>query len=148
MKIIVAGSRTWEGPSATDKVAWTLGLALNFSIGLGEQLTLVHGDCPRGADAIADRWARRRVDQGVELITYPAQWGTYGKQAGFVRNKVMVEAGADMVLAFLRDNSRGTLNTVALARAAGISTKVIDWDPEWPEWPESKPWFSSQLIGL
>ncbi len=46
--------------------------------------------------------------------------GEYCPTAGHRRNQRMVEAGADIVLAFWRDHSSGTKNCLDLAKAAGL----------------------------
>jgi YspA, cpYpsA-related SLOG family len=76
MRILVTGSRDWEGPAAEAKVGQVLKSAQMLAEQLGYPLTVVHGGCPTGADAIADRWARRREREGVfvETLSFP-QWG-------------------------------------------------------------------------
>lgn len=96
--------------------------------------TLVHGDCPTGADALADTVAR---SWGAEVEPHPALWRPYGKYdptAGFKRNSLMVAKGADVCLAFIgRCNkigcpdrglhgSHGATHCADLAEAAGIRT--------------------------
>lgn len=51
-----------------------------------------------GADALAREWARLR---GAPNITMFANWETYGKRAGGIRNRWMLEfAMPDLVIAF------------------------------------------------
>lgn len=59
-------------------------------------------------------------------------WDRYGrKRAGFIRNQHMVDLGADLCLAFTRDNSRGTAHCALAAEAAGIPTIWIYYeDPD------------------
>ena len=128
MRIIITGSRNWEGPAAEAKVHEILNAVQFLAEALGSPLTVVHGDCPTGADAIADRWARRRDSEGVELETYPANWGAEGKSAGFIRNLRMAEKGADLCFAFHRDLSRGTLHMIGSAETYRIPTFVITWE--------------------
>lgn len=93
---------------------------------------IVHGACGwdaddlttfakpiRGADGIADAWARER---GILAYRFPARWRRLGRRAGPKRNEEMVER-------LLRHPSRGvvafpggdgTEGCVELARAAGI----------------------------
>ena len=128
MRIIITGSRNWEGPAAEAKVHEILNAVQFLAEALGSPLTVVHGDCPTGADAIADRWARRRDLEGVRLEPWPADWEKYGKPAEFIRNGDMGRRGADLCVGFLRDNSKGTSNMINTARLKGIPTHVIPWE--------------------
>jgi hypothetical protein len=76
---------------------------------------LVEGGA-KGADALAGRWAECR---GIKRTTVPADWITYGKAAGPIRNEGMLELGPDAVVAF--PGGRGTADMVARARRAGIA---------------------------
>jgi hypothetical protein len=127
MRALVAGSRDWEGINGEARIVTILNTLLAFADSIDEPLTIVHGACPTGADAITDRWCRRREDQ-VFLVTYPAEWGIYGKEAGPIRNREMVDQGADVCLVFMKNASPGSSNTVALARGAGIPTFIIRWE--------------------
>lgn len=42
----------------------------------------------RGADALAKRYA---VDRGYCYMEFPADWDTYGRRAGYIRNRAMHE---------------------------------------------------------
>lgn len=120
MRVIVTGSRKW-----TDKVAvWD---ALNDVYQEHGPFVLVHGACSTGADAIAHQWyelATRLVR--VKEEPFPAAWDARGKAAGPERNRRMVEAGADLVLAFPLPEGSGTQHTMRLAAEAGIEVKVFD----------------------
>jgi SLOG family YspA-like protein len=126
MRVLVTGSRDWEGIYGEARIQTILNIVLALADSLGQKLTIAVGDCPRGADAIVDRWCLRREDQ-VTVERYSARWDL-GKQAGPIRNRVMVNDGADMCLAFLRNGSRGAALTAALAREANIPTFVVPWE--------------------
>jgi hypothetical protein len=49
--------------------------------------------------------------------------GVYNPQAGLARNRLMVELGADICLAFVRNGSRGASHCAALAEEAGIPVR-------------------------
>ena len=80
---------------------------------------LIHGDC-RGPD----RWSEELLDV-TEVTRVPADWSAHGKAAGFVRNGQMVDMRPDLVIAFWDGRSRGTENTIALARKAGLRVIVV-----------------------
>lgn len=128
MRIIITGSRNWEGPAAEAKVHEILNAAQFLAEALGSPLTVVHGDYPTGADVIADRWARRRDSEGVELEVHEADWRQFSLAAGPIRNRKMARSGADLCIAFRRDPSKGTKNMIETAMESGIPTFVIPWE--------------------
>jgi hypothetical protein len=113
--VIVCGGRDYQD---RDRVFAAMDLAHAHA-----PITLVvHGACIdkrtkelSGADRWADEWAR---DRGVEVEPHPADWATWGKAAGPMRNKQMAEAGAHGCIAF--PGGGGTANMVRHAEAAGI----------------------------
>jgi hypothetical protein len=77
---------------------------------------LVHGDCPRGDRLAASIWK----SLGGTEEKWPADWSR-GRGSGFQRNAAMVETNPDLVLAFIRDNSRGATHCFNLAKGAGLN---------------------------
>lgn len=117
-RVLVTGSRIWT----RWRVIWD---ALDAVLAEHPDMVLVHGDCPKGADRYADAWARRRA---VPVERYPADWNTYGKRAGFLRNQTMVDTKPDVCLAFIVDDSRGATHCANAAREAGIATVYLRQD--------------------
>lgn len=146
MRVIFTGSRDWVGVEAEGAVTDILYTLHGLAEALGQPLEVVHGDCPTGADAIVDRWARRRLDHGVKLETYPAQWDVWGKKAGPMRNGRMIADGADMVIGFWRNGSRGTGGCLTMAQEEGIPTHVIEWNNEWSA-PSRKSQDTTRVVG-
>lgn len=110
-RVLVTGSRDWTN-------ATTIRDALAAQWGDGTAV-LVSGACPAGADRIAEMfWTR----WGGRVERHRADWHQHGRSAGFWRNAAMVELGADVCLAFIRNNSRGASHTAALAETAAIPT--------------------------
>lgn len=120
VRVLVTGSRTWDAPEIIVQAlseAW----AVNPR---GEEFVVIHGACPQGADAIADRVARSFARHcGWKIERHPADWERYGKGAGFRRNNEMVKAGADVCLAFIKDGSSGATHCVTAAARAGIPVR-------------------------
>ncbi len=112
MRVLVCGSRGW-----TDYDAILHRLAqIKASLP-----TIVHG-AASGADTMADR-AAKTLNLTVEC--YPADWATYGKRAGFIRNEQMLDTGVGLVIAFWDGRSRGTQHTIESAKRRGIPVEVI-----------------------
>lgn len=82
---------------------------------------IIHG-AARGADRLADVWARRH---GIPTLPFAANWypngraGGLDKGAGPKRNQRMIDEGKpDLVIAF--KGGTGTADLVRRARSAGI----------------------------
>jgi hypothetical protein len=103
-RIIVCGGRDFLDASAVEK-------ALRVAHGKRRIGVLVQGAEP-GVDLTASRWAKRA---GVLRDEFPADWNAHGRAAGAIRNKVMVDAGADGCVAF-----PGALDMIERAAQAGI----------------------------
>lgn len=118
MKIIVTGSRHWILRGAVLRSL----TAAYVEFGPFE---LHHGACATGADHYAHEWFKLVGEiLGCTETRFPANWER-GPQAGPERNRRMVEAGADLVLAFPLPEGSGTQHTMSLAREAGI--KIIEY---------------------
>lgn len=133
-RILITGSRTWSNEQSIRDA-----LANIISQHGPENVTVVHGACPQGADALADRIASAWA--GVTVERHPADWAapcstlcrthrrrrgdgtTYCPAAGINRNQHMVDLGADLCLAFIKDNSRGATDCARRAARAGIPVK-------------------------
>lgn len=130
---IVTGSRDWND---LDSV-WSA-LENAFSQVGNDLMYVVHGDCPRGADAMAQAWVDHKDEPDIIAVRYPAQWETFGRRAGHVRNQLMVDQGADEVLAFIRNNSPGASGLVRMARKAGIPVSLVRIDDKEKRVTETK----------
>jgi hypothetical protein len=95
------------------------------------EVALIHGDCPTGADKIANDWA---PSLGFSAHPMPADWAKHGKAAGPIRNREMVQAtiairnmnhGKAVCLAFWDGESRGTLNCIQEAIRVGLPVRII-----------------------
>lgn len=87
---------------------------------------MCHGTAT-GADSIADYLVRKHFPK-VRVHEYPAEWRTYGKAAGPIRNRRMLDDfHPEFVLAFANDieNSRGTFNMISLASDFKVPLKVL-----------------------
>lgn len=87
----------------------------------GHAPVVVHG-AARGADSLSGEVAE---ELGCTVEVYPADWLKYGKAAGPIRNKQMLDTGPDVVLAFHDDleNSKGTRHCVTEAEKRGLEVR-------------------------
>jgi hypothetical protein len=106
MRVIITGARNWTNYAA---IVTALG-------GYDDDTVIVAGGA-HGADTLAHRVA---VRMGFAVEIFKADWDKYGKRAGPDRNQRMVNAGADVCLAFPLEDSVGTWDCVRRATEAGI----------------------------
>lgn len=136
MRILVTGSRDWRSEKL---IEYTLDDCWRRFDGTPDSV-LVSGACPTGADAMAEKaWEKL----GMTVERHPANWDdcdpdicdpahrrtrngkSYCPRAGFTRNRDMVRLGADICLAFIRNESKGATMTAQLAQQAGITTLIF-----------------------
>lgn len=131
MRVLITGSRDWP-----DQERLWQALDLTYEQFLSERsgerkglFMVVHGGA-QGADRMAMMWVRGKRRDG-ELNIYhemhPAQWmqdGKFVKAAGHQRNQRMVDSGADIVLAFIRNGSPGASGCLQMAHRAGIPSEI------------------------
>lgn len=136
-RILITGSRSW---SDAQLLADVLSDTWHDATQLGhEAIVIVHGGAD-GADTLAGLWAQ---GNGLEEEVHHADWGTCGPDcspghrktrarggeycptAGHRRNQHMLDAGADLVVGFQRNNSRGTADCLRRARAGGLPVRHI-----------------------
>ena len=77
----------------------------------------------KGADQLAELYAKAYK---VRIKIFDADWDTYGKKAGFLRNQDIVKE-ADIVIAFWNGKSKGTRHTIELAKENNKQLKVYNY---------------------
>ena len=120
MKIIIAGSRLLESKEDQAQCFRLFG----HSDLLKRAMVIMSGKC-RGADAHGEAWAGV---QGLTVEVYPAQWSTYGRRAGPLRNQQMIDAGARGLVVLTRGASRGSRDMLRRASGAGLAIEHYDLD--------------------
>lgn len=115
-RILITGSRTWDNRDVIKEALQMHGTDEHTGLPVA---VLVSGACPSGADQLAEEiWE----SWGGRVERHPAAWNVYGKRAGFMRNQEMVDLGADICLAFRKNESPGTTHCANAATMAGIPT--------------------------
>ena len=117
MRVLVCGGRDFYDWRLLENTLYELNKE-------AEQITdVIHGDAS-GADRLAGQWANY---YSVECHAFPADWKKLGVAAGPIRNKKMLEEGKpELVVAFLRPDSKGTRNMVDQATKAGVPVKIVE----------------------
>ena len=84
--------------------------------------SFVSGGCPSGADRLVEIYAKQKK---IPITVIPAKWSEFGRAAGPIRNKEIVEI-ADGMIAFWDNESRGTKSSIDLAKKKGIPVIIIN----------------------
>ena len=116
MKVIIAGGRDFNNSQMVEDTM----NKLNFIV-----TEVVCGDAA-GADTEGNLWGQRH---GVPVKHFPAQWDTFGKVAGIIRNHEMGDY-ADYLVAFWDGKSRGTKDMIDYMRKIGKHGTVVMYEKE------------------
>lgn len=114
MRVLCCGDRNWTSYKIIRRELEKL----------DDYTTVINGRA-NGADSIAAYIARQL---NYPVMDFPADWNFYGRAAGPIRNKQMLDEGKpDLVLAFHTDikNSKGTKNMIEQAEKRGIKVILI-----------------------
>jgi len=82
---------------------------------------LIHGGA-QGADFLAHKWAHLN---NIEQKVYVADWKLYGRAAGIIRNKKMLEDGKPDLVAAFPTGGPGTKNMIEISQKAQIKVKIF-----------------------
>lgn len=150
--IILTGSRAWTDRLALETAlfdVWHDALQVGY-----DRIVLWHGDCPEGADALGDRWARanrievhglaadwdfcgpgcpptphRRQKRPGDRV-HPGRLDTYCPMAGPRRNnRLVIGRNAALCVAAPLGKSVGTRGCMKIAVAAGIPIRLVEPGP-------------------
>lgn len=112
MKVIIAGSRGFDDYKILcdycDKV-----------LANQTEVEIISGGA-LGADKLGEKYAKQR---GYSLIQFLADWGSYGKSAGYRRNVQMAEY-ADALIAFWDGKSKGTKHMINIADIKNLQIRI------------------------
>ena len=111
MKLAIVGSRSLDNYETVK----------NAVDSLSTEVTEVVSGGAKGVDSFAERYAS---EHDIPTVIYKPEWAKYGKRAGYIRNKDIVER-ADFVLAVWDGESRGTLDSINHARKLGKPVKIV-----------------------
>ena len=115
MKLAVVGSRDVDQYEVVREILDTI-------YSYNPEISAVVSGGARGIDSYGAYWAK---ENDLPVTEYLPDWNKYGKRAGFVRNELIVK-DADYVCAIWDGVSRGTLNSIDLARKYKKKLLVIN----------------------
>lgn len=115
MKLAVVGSRNY-----TDNL-----LLENELNTIKEKITMVISGGAIGADTLAEKLA---IDNNIPFQVMKPDWKTYGRAAGVVRNKQIIDS-CDYCFAFWDNKSKGTLFNIKYCNKIGKPIKIINFIP-------------------
>lgn len=113
-KVIIAGGRDFDDYDFLEKSIDEL------NIEIGE---VVSGKAP-GVDTLGEKYAESK---GISVKEFPADWSSFGRAAGPIRNKQMAEY-ADVLVAFWDQKSKGTKSMINLALKNGLKVYIIHYE--------------------
>ena len=105
-RVVIAGCRDYNN---YDEAKIFIDFCLS-DIRKENNIVIVSG-CASGADAIGERYAK---ENGFKVEKYPADWKSYGRSAGPIRNKQMAQI-SDYVICFWDNKSKGTKSMINYA---------------------------------
>lgn len=114
-RIIVAGSREFNDyPSLKKKLD-------HYLSNTNKSEVEIMCGMARGADLLGKKYAE---ENGISVKEFPADWETYGKSAGYIRNSEMAEYSTHLVL-FWDGKSKGSKHMLDLAKQRNLNIRVV-----------------------
>lgn len=115
MKVIIAGGRDFRNFDLLCRKADRI-------LSRQDEVEIVSG-AAKGADKLGERYAELR---GYPVKRFPADWGTFGKQAGYIRNEDMATY-ADALILFWDGRSKGSAHMLRIAYNYNLKVRIIKY---------------------
>lgn len=112
MKLAIVGSRTFTNYNILYDATCSI---------LTTKVSQIISGGANGADTLAKEFAQ---EFDIPLVEFLPEWDKYGKSAGMIRNKHIVDS-CDKLLAFWDGHSAGTKNSINLANKNNKLLNVI-----------------------
>ncbi len=105
MKVIIAGSREITDYNLVKKAVESCPF----------EITEIVSGGARGVDKLGERYAK---EHNIKVSVFPADWSTYGKAAGIIRNEIM-GCAADALIAIQLEPTKGTQHMISFMKEIG-----------------------------
>ena len=123
IRLLIAGSRTFDDFEMLQRITDET-LRMMKQKHPDSSINIISGGAT-GADSFATIYAKLNI---IPYKEFPAKWNLYGKSAGPIRNKEMLDYildGIPYILAFWDCKSRGTKYMIDIAERAGVPMTVV-----------------------
>ena len=114
-KLAVVGSRSFFNFNFLESK-----ILENYKI---DDLDLIISGGAIGCDSLSQSFCKK---YGLKILIIYPNWNKYGSQAGFIRNKLIVE-NCDELICFRIDKSKGCSHSVELAKKMNKKVWVYDF---------------------
>ena len=118
MKLAIVGSRTITNYESFKRLLFDLAISHNLF-----DIEIITGGA-KGVDSMAERFA---IENEIPYKIFYPNWDRYGKKAGFLRNKEIVDY-CDKLIAIWDGKSKGTKHSIDLAIKQNKLTLVVRKD--------------------
>ena len=119
-KIAIIGSRFTIIDDSYKNIYYPIILKCLSRLNL-DDVEIVSGGA-KGIDSVAEKFAH---DYGVDFKLFPADWDKYGKSAGMIRNKELINY-SNLAIVFWDNKSKGTANSLKLLKDNKIAFRLFD----------------------
>lgn len=118
-RIVIAGGRTFQDFNLLSTKCKEI-----LSDILETKNVIILSGGAKGADQLGERFA---MENNLELEYHQADWKSFGKRAGLIRNAQMAE-NADILIAFWDGQSKGTEHMINSAYQNGLRVEIIPYE--------------------
>lgn len=130
VRIIIAGGRGFNNYELLKQSVDDIITGIRNANRINEkQLIEFISGTARGADQLGEKYASTTI---WYTRRFPANWDTYGKSAGYIRNEEMAkyamsDNGYGVLIAFWDGKSRGTKHMIDLAKKHGLEVHIVNY---------------------
>ena len=116
IKIAIVGSRNFKDFEEFSKLIEPVFIKLNGMVDC-----IVSGGAT-GTDSMAEKYAKKK---NLKTIVFRPEWEKHGNSAGIIRNRIIIK-NSDLILAFLLGSSKGTENSIKVAKQLKKELQIFD----------------------
>lgn len=119
VRVIIAGGRDFND---LELMKEKCDYYLSDAVKKGYTIEIVSGTA-KGADKLGEEYAKLR---GYSIAYFPADWASFGKRAGYLRNQQMANF-SDALIAFWDGSSKGTKHMIDISKNKNMPTRIVKY---------------------